>query len=122
MEIYQDNCVSRFYLVDVPTSSDVVIFSFPFVFTVTTLPLSVVRWSSGFGSIGHNFPTATFVVSSVYNLSGALNVLLFLFIRADVLLPHNRWLGTAPGQIVPLDNMATLPNGHVEPVPGPLPY
>jgi len=62
---------------------------------VTTLPLSVVRWKSGFGSIRRRYPTATFVVEFFYSLSGAFNVLLFLFTRSDLLLPHNR-LGVAP--------------------------
>jgi len=70
------------------------------VFAVTTLPLSVVRWKSGFGSISHHYHTATFVVEFFYSLSGAFNVLLFLFTRSDLLLPHNR-LGVAPGPMPP---------------------
>jgi hypothetical protein len=94
---------------------------------VTTLPLSVVRWSSGFGSNRRRFAAATFVVSSIYGLSGALNVLLFLFTRADLLLPRTRWLGVAPGQIplqaLPRDDRAmglTQPNGHVVPEAAPV--
>jgi hypothetical protein len=69
--------------------------SYPIVFAVITLPLSIVRFRSGFGSIKRNYPTWTFVVEFVYSLSGALNVLLFLFTRSDLLLPRNR-LGVAP--------------------------
>jgi len=97
---------------------------YPFVFIVTTLPLSVVRWSSGFGSNRRRFAAATFAVSSIYGLSGALNVLLFLFTRADLLLPRTRWLGVAPGQIPlqalsPGDRATGLagPNGHIVPEP-----
>jgi len=63
---------------------------YPLVFATLALPLSVVRWSTGFGSTGHQMPTATFAVEFVYSLSGALNVLLFLFTRQSLLLPRNR--------------------------------
>lgn len=56
------------------------------------LPLSVVRWISGFGTKNHGVsPAATFAVFFIYNLSGAVNALLFLLTRADLLL-----LGAAP--------------------------
>ena len=87
-------------LVNIPANFDVAVYSYPIVFAVTTLPLSVVRWKSGFGSSRRSYPTATFVVEFIYSLSGAFNVLLFLFTRADLLLPHNR-LGVAPGFIPP---------------------
>jgi len=70
--------------------------AYPIVFAFTTLPLSVVRFKSGFGSTRGNYHTITFVVEFIYSLSGAFNVLLFLFTRSNLLLPHNR-LGLAPG-------------------------
>jgi hypothetical protein len=41
----------------------------------------MVRWLMGSGSTEHNMPAATFAVESIYGLSGALNVLLFLFMH-----------------------------------------
>jgi len=89
-------------LTDVPAKSDVAIGSYPLVFAVTTLPLSVVRWRSGFGSTSRRMPTATFVVEFIYSLSGAVNVLLFLLTRPELLLPRNisskrNKSGAAPG-------------------------
>lgn len=76
--------------------------SYPLVFAVTTLPISVVRWRSGFGSTSRRMPTATFVVEFIYSLSGAVNVLLFLLTRPELLLPRNisskrNKSGAAPG-------------------------
>lgn len=88
----------RFNLLTILPSSDITIHRYPIVFAVTTLPLSVVRWKSGFGNNGHNFATATFTVESIYSLSGALNVLLFLSTRRDLLLPGNK-LGLAPSSM-----------------------
>jgi len=44
--------------------------AYPIVFTVTTLPLSVVRWESDFGSARQQFSTATFTVVFIYGLTG----------------------------------------------------
>lgn len=63
--------------------------SYPIVFAIVTLPLSVVRWRTGFGSTQRSLPTATFAVEIIYSLSGALNVLLFLITRSQLLLPRN---------------------------------
>jgi len=63
--------------------------AYPLVFAILALPLSVVRWRTGFGASGRQLPTATFVVEFIYSLSGTLNVLLFLFTRSDLLLPQN---------------------------------
>jgi hypothetical protein len=121
MEICQNDCVcTSICLVDIPVNSDVAVYSYPIVFAVTTLPLSVVRWKSGFGSIRRRYPTATFVVEFFYSLSGAFNVLLFLFTRSNLLLPHNR-LAVAPSPMPPaseaeveLTPVGTLPreNGN----------
>ncbi|EIM82772.1 uncharacterized protein STEHIDRAFT_160399 [Stereum hirsutum FP-91666 SS1] len=61
---------------------------YPFVYSIVTLPLSVVRWI-GFGleSHGSKVPSAaTFVAASLYGLSGFLNVLLILLTRPQLLL------------------------------------
>jgi len=62
---------------------------YPIAFAVTTLPVSAVRWQSGFGNGGHNLSTWTFVTASIYNLTGAFNVFLFLYTRLN-LLCHRR--------------------------------
>lgn len=62
--------------------------AYPFVYSIVTLPLSVVRWI-GFGleSHGSEVPSAaTFIVTSLYGLSGFLNVLLMLLTRPQLLL------------------------------------
>ena len=69
---------------------------------MVALPLSVVRWRTGFGSTKRHMPTATFVVEFIYSLSPAFNVALILLTRSPLLLPRqasrertNR-LGVAP--------------------------
>jgi hypothetical protein len=85
--------------------SDICADSYPVVFAVVALPLSVVRWTTAFGSGQHHLPAATFAVEIIYSLSGALNVLLFLFTRSELLLPRNlsnkrQELGMASGVTV----------------------
>ncbi|KIM72178.1 hypothetical protein PILCRDRAFT_93565 [Piloderma croceum F 1598] len=60
------------------TKRFIVMILYPFVLVVITLPLSVVRWLMGSGSVERNMPAATFAVEYIYSLSRALNVLLFL--------------------------------------------
>ena len=58
--------------------------SYPLVYSVLILPLSIVRWSF-FG--GQAVPSAaTFIVFFLYCLSGAMNVTLLLFTRPKLLL------------------------------------
>jgi hypothetical protein len=52
---------------------------------MVTLPLSVVRLRSGFGT---RLSSATFAVESIYSLSGLLNVALILLTRSPLLLPR----------------------------------
>jgi hypothetical protein len=90
--------------------SDIIVFSYPVVFAVTSLPLSVVRWSTAFGSsTKHRLAAATFAVEIIYSLSGAFNVLLFLLTRSGLLLPRNlsskkKTLGKALGTTVTAAN------------------
>ncbi|KIM83330.1 hypothetical protein PILCRDRAFT_819583 [Piloderma croceum F 1598] len=78
--------------------------AYPLVYSVIVLPLSVVRWITGFGTNTHQMSSvATFIVISIYSLSGALNAMLFLLTRSDLLLLGNtssvpsKGLGLAPG-------------------------
>jgi hypothetical protein len=58
--------------------------SYPLAYSVLVLPFSVVRWSE----YGHKrVPSAAaFFVMSMYNLSGAINVLLLVIVRPCLLL------------------------------------
>ena len=56
---------------------------------MVTLPYSVVHWKTHFGDVAHRLPIATFGVYVLFGLSGAFNVLLFLFTRPSLLLPRN---------------------------------
>lgn len=112
MEIREDDRVRIFYLVGILTISDAAIFSYPIAFAMITLPISAVRWTSGFGHGHHALPTATFATEFIYSLSGAINVLLFLFTRKDLLLPRNRLM--APRPVPPGDHISLEPR-PVEP-------
>jgi hypothetical protein len=59
-------------------------FSYPLAYSALILPFSVVRWSE----YSHkSVPSAAaFFVMSMYNLSGAVNVLLLLVVRPYLLL------------------------------------
>ncbi|KZP07818.1 hypothetical protein FIBSPDRAFT_939300 [Athelia psychrophila] len=71
--------------------------AYPIVFAILVLPLSVVRFRSGFGRGEHNVPNAlTFTVQILYSLSGAVNVTLFLTTRSSLLLPKStHWTSIA---------------------------
>jgi hypothetical protein len=60
------------------------LFSYPLAFSLVILPLSAARWLL----LSHkNLPSAAFFFGlSTYNLSGAVNVLLFFIIRPQLLL------------------------------------
>ena len=63
-------------------------FSYPIAYSVVVLPLSVTRWLqfSKF-NIHHHVPSAaTFFGVILFNLSGAINVLLFLIFKPGLLL------------------------------------
>jgi len=78
--------------------------AYPLVYSVIVLPLSVVRWITGFGSSTHRLPSeATFIVIFIYSLSGAFNTILYLLTRSELLLFGNTAstqrirVGQAPG-------------------------
>ncbi len=58
--------------------------SFPLAYSIIVLPLTVARWLL----FSHHYvsPAATFFGISMFNLSGAINVLLFLIFRRERLL------------------------------------
>jgi len=99
-----------------PQSDSTVMHSYPLVYSVIVLPLSIVRWITGFGTNPHHIPSAaTFIVISIYSLSGAFNAMLFLLTRSDLLLLGNtssvpgKGLGLAPG--IPLTVGTDRPSG-----------
>ena len=59
-------------------------FSYPLAYSLIVLPLSIARWLQFNGK--HVSSAATFFGVSVFNLSGAINVLLFLIVRPQLLL------------------------------------
>jgi len=65
---------------------------YPLSYSLVVLPLSIARWLQ-FGH--HHVPSAvTFFVVSMFYLSGAINVILFLVIRPELLLfPRPERLG-----------------------------
>jgi len=67
-------------------------FRYPFAYSLIVLPLSVTRWLQ-FSKV--DIPSAaTFFGVSLFNLSGAVNVLVFLIARPGLLLftrPKGHW-------------------------------
>ena len=59
-------------------------YSYPLVFSFVILPVSAARWSQFSGR--HVPSAATFFGVSMHNLSGAINVLLLLTVRPQLLL------------------------------------
>ena len=93
--------------------------SYPLVYSVIVLPLSVVRWITGFGTNAHQIPSvATFIVIFIYGLSGVLNAILFLLTRSELLLLGNaspaqrKGLGLAPGITLTVDK--SRPSGATD--------
>jgi membrane protease YdiL (CAAX protease family) len=79
-----------------PSGSNIAYYSYPLVFAVITLPLTAVRFKSGFGSKRRHLATETFAVEFLYSLSGALNVLLVVFTRSDILRSQGKRQGVGP--------------------------
>jgi len=62
---------------------------YPIVYTVLVLPLSIARWSTGFGSAARSDPSdarTTFAAGAVFYLSGFANAFLLLYVRRSVSL------------------------------------
>lgn len=99
-------------------------FSYPLVYCAIVLPLCVVRWV-GFSreANGQQVPSAaTLAVVTIYGLSGAANVVLFLSTRPHLLLfakePHAPVPTQLPVLPVAHDRLATdataVKEGHPE--------
>ncbi|KIM75979.1 hypothetical protein PILCRDRAFT_826830 [Piloderma croceum F 1598] len=63
--------------------------AYPVVFIIVSLPLTIIRLKTHFGSVGNLSPNFTLAVESIYALAGAFNVLLFIFTRSDLLFSRN---------------------------------
>ena len=64
-------------------------FSYPIAYSFVVLPLSVTRWlefNKNFNNHHHVPSAATFFAVIMFNLSGAINVLLFLIFKPQLLL------------------------------------
>jgi len=59
---------------------------YPFVYFILVIPISVVRWVSGFGSGAKVPPAASIATECIYSLSGLANVFIFLFTRSDLFM------------------------------------
>jgi len=69
-------------------------------YSVVILPLTIARWLQF--SHHHVSSTATFVAASIFHLSGAINVILFLIIRPELLLfPRPKQLDQQAIQLTP---------------------
>ena len=83
--------------------------SYPLSYSLMVIPLSITRWLS---TSHKNVPSAAlFLGSIIFNLSGAANVLLFLFVRPHLLL------FTPPEKLV--EPMVQLANSTTSSVPLP---
>jgi len=64
-------------------TTDSFVLIYPLAYSLVVLPLSITRWSH---KNEHDIPSAAlFFGQSTFNLSGAVNVLLFLIIRPQLL-------------------------------------
>lgn len=90
--------------------------AYPLVYIVVVLPLSIVRWASGFGSsTRHMSDVATFTTITIYSLSGIINVVLFLSTRSDLLTGNKRnGHGMAPGIALVVSKSKPLSTDDVE--------
>src|ERR1700735_4014890 len=78
-----------FFLSNLDIQSLIVnILSYPLVYSVLVLPLSIVRWI-GFSQEKQIPSVATFIVINIYALSGAFNALLLLWTRSGLFFSRN---------------------------------
>ena len=116
--------MSHSFLVVNPTDRS---FSYPLAYSFVVLPTSITRWLqfSKFNN-HHNVPSAaTFFGAILFNLSGAINVLLFLVFKSELLLFSRPSQLMEPDhelvEVVPVGNgpgtFTDLPNIHPSPEP-----
>ncbi|KAF8274450.1 hypothetical protein EI94DRAFT_1782365 [Lactarius quietus] len=87
--------------------------SYPLAYSLMVLPLSITRWLQFKNKHKHVASAATFFSVSVFNLSGAINVLLFLIVRPRLLLffpPEENSELDAAGLGQPATGSALFPN------------
>ncbi|KAI0276620.1 hypothetical protein BGY98DRAFT_934920 [Russula aff. rugulosa BPL654] len=76
---------------------------YPLAYSLVVLPLSIARWLQF--SHHHVSPAVTFFASSMFHLSGAINVLLFLITRPELLLfPRPRQLDEQEVELTPQED------------------
>jgi len=65
--------------------------AYPVVYIIVVAPISVIRWTSGFGSVPKTIipPAATLATECIFSLSGLANVIIFLFTRSDLFMVGN---------------------------------
>jgi hypothetical protein len=82
-------------------------FSYPLAYSLSVIPLSVSRWLK---FTGHNVPSAaTFFGVIMLNLSGAVNVFLFLIFKPRLLLfPRPDRLGDPEIELLPHGNSSAI--------------
>jgi len=72
-------------VVEGQTRAGISMIAYPVVYFILFIPISVVRWVSGFGSAPKALPSAaTFAAEFIVSLSGLANVIIFLFTRSDL--------------------------------------
>ncbi|KAA1473969.1 hypothetical protein DENSPDRAFT_780811 [Dentipellis sp. KUC8613] len=85
--------------------------AYPLSYSVLVLPLSIVRWLTF--STGGSVPSAaTFVVITLYGLSGVVNVLLMLLTRPRLLLFSEPLPPTSPVRVPLPEPPRPLSKGH----------
>jgi hypothetical protein len=77
--------------------------SYPLAYSLVVLPLTIARWL--LFSNHHVSSAATFFAISIFYLSGAINVVLFLIIRPELLLfPRPKQLDEREVELTPQDD------------------
>lgn len=82
-------------------------FSYPLAYSFIVLPLSITRWLA-FNSHHHVPSAATFFGIIIFNLSGAVNVVLFLFFKPQLLLFARPKLRQPDIALVPAGNSSKV--------------
>jgi hypothetical protein len=71
-------------------SSFLCVISYPVVYFILAIPISAVRWKSGFGSAAKSLPSAApLATECLFSLSGLVNVFIFVFTRSDLFMASN---------------------------------
>jgi len=91
-------------LVQGQTRRSISMIAYPVVYFIVVVPMSVVRWVSGFGIAQKSLPSAaTLATECLFSLSGLANVLIFLFTRPDLLMGVNTEANSKVAALPPVD-------------------